>query len=80
MNNIVKKGGVGAAVVALYVGLVSAVAGASPPTTEDAIEDGFEGLQGLFTGTIAVALLALVIAIVGVTLGVRWLRRASSGG
>jgi hypothetical protein len=62
---------VAAAAVLGYAGISSA------DDTTDAVENGFSSLQTLFTGTIAVALFALVIAIVGVTMGVKWLRRGA---
>ena len=65
-----------AAVAVVITGVVGFVSIASADT-ETAIEGGFTGLQSLFDGTIAPAMFALVIAVVGVTLGVRWLRKAA---
>lgn len=74
MNNFQKALYAPALAVAILLGY-SSVAGA---TTETAVTGGFTDLQSLFVTTIAPAIFALIIAVVGVTMGIKWLRRGSA--
>ncbi len=72
--------GVVASFVAVLVGLTVAPANAAvDPGTVTAITSGFTDLTGLVTGTLAVALFGIVVAIVAITMGVRWLRKGAAG-
>lgn len=68
--------GVGTLVLAFLIGLPGLASAAT--TTEGAIRDGFSQLQGLVTGVLALALFGIVVAVLGILMGVRWLRKGSS--
>ncbi len=56
----------------------NAFAQAADPATVAAIDNGFAGLKGLVTGTLALALFGIVVAVLGILMGVRWLRKGST--
>jgi hypothetical protein len=65
------------AALAAVFGVVGALSASAEPEdpTATAIEGGFADLQDLFLTTIAPAIFALVLAIIGVTFGIRKLRQ-----
>lgn len=53
---------------------------ADPDPTEEVsgvVEDGFQSIQDLMTGTLAVSLFLLVTIVLAVVIGVRWLARGA---
>ncbi len=56
----------------------NAFAQAADPATVTAINDGFSGLKGLVTGTLAIALFGIVVAVLGIVMGVKWLRKGAT--
>lgn len=69
----------GALVSLLVLGGGTAVyAQATPdPQTVAAVNDGFDSLKTLVTSTLAPALFALTVLIIGITMGRTWLRKGS---
>lgn len=51
-----------------------------PTTTEGLVQSGFDSLTTLFTGTIAPAMFAIAIAIIGVTFALSKLKKAKNAG
>jgi hypothetical protein len=56
----------------------NALAQAADPATVAAIDNGFSGLKGLVTGTLAIALFGIVVAVLGIVMGVKWLRKGAT--
>lgn len=72
-----------ATMAAIFCGLVGP-ASAAPLTTDPAptgaetsITSGFAQLQSLVTGTLGIALFAIVVAGLGIAMGIRWLRKGA---
>jgi hypothetical protein len=80
-RNLVKPGLTALATVGLLVGGATAASASTAPAptgAETAINDGFAQLQGLVTGTLGIALFGIVIAILAITMGVKWLAKGAS--
>ncbi len=69
---------VSTALLMVLVSAGNAFAQAADPATVTAINDGFAGLKGLVTGTLALALFGIVVAIPGIVMGVQWLRQGGT--
>lgn len=62
----------GAVAVALFVPATGASA-----TTEEAVGDAFSEVQSLWLTTIVPAVIALTLAILGIVLAVKWIRKTA---
>jgi hypothetical protein len=69
---------VSAALLMVLVTGGNAFAQAADPATVAAIDNGFAGLKGLVTGTLAIALFGIVVAVLGIVMGVKWLRKGAT--
>ncbi len=73
-GQLVQRGGLVGAVALFLSLLVVTPANA----TAGAITAGFGELQTLVTGTLAVALFGIVVTILGIVMGVKWLRKGAT--
>lgn len=68
---------VGTTAVAGSVLLAGPAFADDPATPEAAVSSGFASMQTLIVGTVAAAFFTLLIAIVGIRVGAKWVKRGA---
>lgn len=56
----------------------TALAAPAPTGAEGTINSGFDSLQGLVTGVLGLALFGITLAVLGIVMGIKWLRKGAS--
>lgn len=66
--------------LALSGGAPAFAAEGDPATSETLVNSGFSSVTSLLTGTIVPALFGITVLIIGVVVGIKWLRKGAKQG